>query len=187
MKLRNPFTKRSAYTLVEITLVLALAVIVVFVALRAFSQAQENSRVQQTASEIGQVRGAVESIYANQPDFSGLDAAAIIPSLPASQVTATTITDPFQGQVFVEPDKNVNANDSYDIIVGGLTNDACERLAVMDMGKSMVGVTAAPGDAAATTLVKGAGLTMPVTPTIATATGVCDNSASTYYVAFQFN
>ena len=50
---------RQATTLVELTLTLALAAIVIFVGIRAYAGARENSRMHQLVEEIGRVRAAV--------------------------------------------------------------------------------------------------------------------------------
>lgn len=134
---------RAAITLVELTLVLALAAIVVFVAVRAYSNAQENSRVQQTASAVGQVRSVVESLAQGQANYAflGTDAAGTLaPSLPASMSSTsgntTTLSQPFGALTVAQ-----NGNE-YTISAAALPADACQRLAVMDMGRSVTAVKA---------------------------------------------
>ena len=79
-KAGKSFGARLAITLVELTLVLALAAIVVFVAVRAYSNAQENSRVQQAASTVGQIRSVVESLAQGQA-LNGVSSLDISPGL----------------------------------------------------------------------------------------------------------
>ncbi|MCC0004644.1 MAG: hypothetical protein H6872_05700 [Methylobacteriaceae bacterium] len=90
--------------MVELTLVLALAAIVVIVGMRAYSDARENSRIQQLITEIGQVRAAVASRYEMGGSFENLNASVIATSMPKSLVTSdgSAIIDPYGGQVAVE-------------------------------------------------------------------------------------
>jgi len=144
---------RAAITLVELTLVLALAAIVVFVAVRAYSNAQENSRVQQAASAVGQVRSVIESLAQGQANYGFLgtsvatNAATLSSSLPVSFTNAAGgLVQPFGA---LEVAGQASGAD-YTITLKGLPADACQRLAVMDMGRSVTGVMAGSAAAAVT-------------------------------------
>ena len=130
---------RAAITLVELTLVLALAAIVVFVAVRAYSNAQENSRVQQTASAIGQVRSVVESLAQGQANYANVATYdAVKASLPQSFDNGSNLTQPFGALTIA----SAASGAEYTIAAEKLPADACQRLAIMDMGRSVVGVKA---------------------------------------------
>jgi Tfp pilus assembly protein PilE len=173
-------------TLAEITLSLALATVVIFIALRAFSQAQENSRMQQTAAEVGQVHTAIESTYATIGNFAGLNETSIATAMPASLVSAdqTKIFNPYQGQVHVAPDQITStggAYDSYDIAIDGLTQDACMRLATIDIGRSLASASAGAGKATLPLGKPDPSATVPMKPDAARS--VCKGGSS-YFVAY---
>ena len=141
-KAGKSFGARLAITLVELTLVLALAAIVVFVVVRAYSTAQENSRVQQAASTVGQIRSVVESLAQGQASYAflGADTAAatgaISASLPSSFVSGGNLVQPF-GTIDI-----AQTGSDYTVTLNSLPADACQRLAVMDMGRSVSAVKA---------------------------------------------
>ena len=96
--------RRKAVTLVELTLGLALAALVIFGAVRAYSMAQENNRTHQLVQEIGQVRAAVASKYEIGANYASLTSANIVPQMPVSLLDSSRskIMDPFGGEVVVE-------------------------------------------------------------------------------------
>jgi hypothetical protein len=96
--------RRKAETLVELTLGLALAALVIFGAVRAYSMAQENNRTHQLVQEIGQVRAAVASKYEIGANYASLTSANIVPQMPVSLLDSSRskIMDPFGGEVVVE-------------------------------------------------------------------------------------
>jgi len=95
---------RKAVTLVELTLGLALAALVIFGAVRAYSIAQENNRTHQLVQEIGQVRAAVASKYEIGANYATLTSASIVAQMPISLLDSTgaKIMDPFGGEMVVE-------------------------------------------------------------------------------------
>jgi hypothetical protein len=84
-----------------------------------------------TEQEVSQIVSGVQSLYANQVGFSGLtDAVAIQANIPPSnEVNAAngTISNPYGGSITLQPDATY-AN-AFDVIVGGLGNGACAKLA----------------------------------------------------------
>ena len=81
-------------------------------------------------------------------DFTGLAASSIGASLPSSlyNTTAQTISNPFNGTIAVAPGTDTG---TYTIAASNLPADACQRIAVMDMGRSVKKVTINSTDAAA--------------------------------------
>lgn len=164
---------RLAITLVELTLVLALAAIVVFVAVRAYSNAQENSRVQQAASAVGQVRSVVESLAQGQASYANVASySAVKASLPASFDNGTSLTQPF-GTIALAP--NASTGSDYTVTLNGLPADACQRLAVMDMGRSVTAVS-----------INGADATLPVDAAAASTACAPASGSTTSTLAWTF-
>lgn len=84
-----------------------------------------------TEQEVSQIISGVQSLYANQVGFSGLtNSVAISANIPPSnEVSAAngTISNPYGGSITLQPDTTY-AN-AFDVIVGGLGNGACAKLA----------------------------------------------------------
>lgn len=95
---------RRAITLVELTLVLALAAVTVIICVKAYDGARENARIQQLISEIGQVRAAVASRYELGQNYQNLSSSVVATSMPRSLVSSdgASIVDPYGGPVLVE-------------------------------------------------------------------------------------
>jgi len=124
---------RKAITLVELSLVLAVAAITVFVALRAYSQASENEKIEVLTSEISMIQGAVVSLASNFGNYAGFDGNALVHSIPDNFFNGTYFSQPF-GNMWEFADTMFFPGDRYDISVNSLTQDACIRLGAMDMG-----------------------------------------------------
>jgi len=77
---------RRALTLVEMTLSLALAAIVVMVAARAYGSAQAARRVHTDSNTLMLVKSAIDSRYSMGGDLVGLDVEKIQTSLPKSLI-----------------------------------------------------------------------------------------------------
>ena len=136
----------------RVTLVLALAAIVVFVALRAYSQARENELVHAAAMQIGQVRAAIAPYY-EQNNFAAVATDVISKSMPSSMVEEmgglSSIRNPFGGAVGMGATSGPPS--SFEITLSGLPPSACSKLGLMDFGNSVYSIAinfngAVPGD-----------------------------------------
>ena len=130
---------RKGFGLIELTLALAIAAVVGIVVFRAYSGASESNRIQEQTQQVGQVRAAIENLYASQTNFADLKNSAIVKNLPASMVdeAADTITNPFNGTVVVEPGLVNTADDAFTITLSNLSDTACQRLAATDLGRNV--------------------------------------------------
>lgn len=131
---------RVAVTLVEITLGLAIAAIVVFASIRAYYYSRENALYQQTVEMIGTVRGAIGARYGMTSDYSTVAPNKIIVSLPQSIVNpaGTSLVTPFRGDASVGPDTAARLGDSFYISLNNLPSDACSRLTRSDFGRDAI-------------------------------------------------
>jgi len=136
------FHARKAISLVELTLTLSLAAIVVFNAIRAYSAARENSLIVQTSAEIAQARSLVETFYAARGDYQGVSASLLTLHMPVQFINADgSIGNPFRGLLGVLPDTSGSAAaDSFTIAVTNIPRAACIRLAGMEQGRSLAQV-----------------------------------------------
>ena len=90
------------------------------------------SRSSNTVQDVAEITANVEGAYANQADFATLtNSLAIAQKLvPANMVQgASTIVDPFGGDVTLGPDPNPTISNGFDIQVGGLGNASCAAVA----------------------------------------------------------
>lgn len=129
-----PRMRRCAITLVEMTLGLALAAIVVFMVLRAYYMAQENQRVHATNQQLGQMFSAVNSVFPLSTNYSTLSNSMIAKAMPPSlvgndQQGFTPISNPFRGMAYTFGGAVNNDAGTFAIGMDGLTVDACTRIA----------------------------------------------------------
>jgi Tfp pilus assembly protein PilE len=139
MRKRYSKANRKGLNLIELTLVLALIATIGFLVFRQYSSTVEANRIQEETSQVGQVRAAVENLYASQTNYDNLDNAAIIKGLPKSMVdeTANTITNPFGGFVEVASADVVGTADGFTITIDNLSDTACQRLSSSDFGRNV--------------------------------------------------
>jgi hypothetical protein len=138
--MQRQFLLRSAITLVELTLGLAIAAIVVFGAIRAYYFSRENALYHQTVEMIGTVRGAVGARYGMTSDYSTVSPGKIIVSLPQSLVNSdgTGLITPYKSDAGVGPDTASRLGDSFYISLNNLPSDACSRLTRSDLGREAI-------------------------------------------------
>ena len=119
-----------------------------------------------TEQEVSQIVSGVQSLYSNQVGFSGLnDSVAIRANIaPSNETNAAngTISNPYGGSITLQPDTAYT--NASDVIVGGLGNGACAKLAT--------GLTAQAVEINGTTVASNG---QPVSP--ATATSDCNAGA----------
>lgn len=84
-----------------------------------------------TEQEVSQIVSGVQSLYSNQVGFSGLSNSVAIGAniAPSNEVNAAngTISNPYGGSITLQPDTAYT--NAFDVIVGGLGNGACAKLA----------------------------------------------------------
>jgi prepilin-type N-terminal cleavage/methylation domain-containing protein len=171
---------RKAFTLVEVLLVLAVATAIIVIGLKIYSSVQENSKITQTATDVGQIRGAVESLYQGQGNFASVTGANIQMALPPSMWVSPNLVSAFQGVFDVAPATISIAGDSYSVVATNLDQTACLRLATTDLGRSLFGVSIDKSNGTAFT---NTGFTVPVSP--ANAATLCTGVLNS--VGFQFH
>lgn len=134
---------RAAITLVEITLGLAIAAMVVSVGVRAYANGQENERVHALNQELATVKSIVDARYGPSGDYSTLSAANVANGLPPTWAqtstagyTATPISNPFKGGVYVAP-----YNSQYQIGADLISKGACPRIVnIFSDSKDLTGI-----------------------------------------------
>lgn len=170
-------------TLIEAVVVLAIATFVVIGAIVFFQSAQSNGRISELVGEVAAVQQAVRTAYAGQSDFSGLNAQALVKSLPADMVRGsgswTRLQHAFSGAIDVSPISlgSGTALNGFSIRMDGLPAEACAKLAIVDFGSALFTMDVTSGTAFAT------GLSKPMRPGAAGA--LCSNS-STSSIIWRF-
>lgn len=102
---------QRGFTLVETSIVIAAALVLISVALIYWSRVQAGSKSAQLVSMVSSIDQAVRSRYANAWNYTGLDMAAISDFLPGdmrpgeckSGCSAPSLVSPFGGLITVGP------------------------------------------------------------------------------------
>ena len=139
-------TRRQAgFSLVELAMVLAIVALLVAGIMLFFSNASTANKTNDAMTELAAVQQVTRSLYAGQPDYSGLDTAVIAAAkqLPNKWVkAATSLTSPFSAPVLVTVATTNTAADSFTVEFDGLPDTACNKMVTMDLGTSMLSMTA---------------------------------------------
>lgn len=122
--------KRRGLTLIEAAMVLAILALVIAGVMIFYQNASNNQKLTQAQQQIIAVQQAVNQMYAGQSSKTGLDEADIIESLPSSQISGTTIKNPYNGTISVAA-----VSTGFTIASTNVPEDACQRLATVDMGR----------------------------------------------------
>lgn len=122
--------RRRGLTLIEAAMVLAILAIVVAGVMVYYQNANNNQKLTSATQQITAVQQAVQGLYAGQSSKTGLQASQIVDSLPASMVAGNDIRNPYNGTVAVAA-----ATVGFTLAMNNVPKDACQRLAVMDMGR----------------------------------------------------
>jgi prepilin-type N-terminal cleavage/methylation domain-containing protein len=137
--------RHSGFSLVELAMVLAIVALLVAGIMLFFSNASTANKTNDAMTELAAVQQVTRSLYAGQPDYTGLDTAVIAAAkqLPNKWVKAgTSLTSPFSSAVTVVASTTNSANDSFTVTFNGLPDTACNKMVTMDLGTSMLNLSA---------------------------------------------
>lgn len=144
--MRNVLMKKyeKGLSLIEASMVLALSAIVISGVMFYYQSASDSNKTQNTISEVMSTIAAINGLYVGQSSYTGLgnailhNSSAIPQSYKGSGENSTTITNPFGGEMNVNPGtKNINM---YAITLTQIPQSACLNIASMNLGTSLVGV-----------------------------------------------
>jgi type II secretory pathway pseudopilin PulG len=101
------------------------------------SKAAGNRKTTQTIQDLASIQGAIQSLYAQQPTYTGLTNTILINTnnVPSRMVGTPvgTLNHPFGGGVVV-----TGSGSSYTIQLLDIPSDACPTIASSDFGRGMV-------------------------------------------------
>ena len=181
---RNDMKRRQrGITLLEVAMGLAIGAIILAGTMLYFQNASTNSKTNQAISDLANVQQAVRTLYGGQADYTGLDNSIIYDSKAVPQrmkgATADTLYHAFNGAITVAEDTGSAA--LFDVQFDNLPDEACQRLAVMDLGTGMQSVGVA--NDGATFVNPAAGTGHPMLP--AEANAECKDNANSILWVFH--
>ena len=140
--------RRAGFTLLELTMSLAIIAVLIGGIVMFFSNASTAQRTNDTMAELGNIQQAVHSMYSGQPNYSGLTTATIANSsqIPAKWGGGTgALTDPFGGAVNLSAQGTAitggpAANGAFVVEMDNLPAAACAKVVTQDLGPSLIGV-----------------------------------------------
>jgi prepilin-type N-terminal cleavage/methylation domain-containing protein len=159
----NSIKKQIGLTLIELSVALAVAALIIGGALMMASTANTSQGTTQTVSEMNAIHAAVKGLYYGQGSYgTGSLNSVLIASnkLPSTiSVSGTTLTNGFQGTITI-----TGATSQFTVTNTGLPTSVCVGL-LASAGATWSGVTVA-----------GTAVTLPTTP--AAAATACSVSAT---------
>jgi type II secretory pathway pseudopilin PulG len=165
-KRRQRRQRRRGLTLIEATMVLAIATVVVAGVLVFYSQSNTNSKVNEVMGQLNAIQSGVRSAYSGAGDYTGLDNAAIIGArvLPNKMIAGTNIRHALNGAVTIaSADVAGGTANAFTVAIASVPRDACIRIMTMDMGSGVYDLTTTVSGAG-TALASQAGTYRPRTP-----------------------
>ena len=142
------FRHERGFTLLELTMSLAIIAVLVGGIVLFFSSASTSQKTSDAMYELGNIQQAVHSMYSGQANYSTISTQIIAQSqqIPSKWGGGTAqLTDPFNGATNVTPEGNAiqggpAANGSFVVEMDNIPTSACVKMVTQDLGPSMLGV-----------------------------------------------
>lgn len=181
--------KKSAFTLVELLLVVGIIAIGSVVAYITLPKVQSTARANAEATNINTIAAGVKNVYAGTNSFGSLttdvlvNAKAVPEKMLDTTTTPTSILNGFSGAVTIAPTDPLGAagTTAYTITYAGVPDAECNKLAT-GVGNNFINVSITNA-AATTTAVKTYPSSTPVDPSAVS--GACGGDSNT--IAFTGN
>jgi prepilin-type N-terminal cleavage/methylation domain-containing protein len=166
--------RSSGFSLVEIAMVLAIIALLVAGIMLFFNNASSSQKTNDAGTEIAAVSQVVRSLWAGQPDYTGVTTSAIAASgqLPNKWTKGTGLTDAFAGAVSVG---GTASNTNFFITMTNVPSLACNKFATTDMGTGLIGA-----------FINGTAQSFPLTPAQANGATACGGTAP-YSITWVLN
>lgn len=133
-------------SLIESSMVLALAAIVVSGVMFYYQSASDSNKTQNTISEIMSAVSAVNGLYVGQANYDGLQRSVLShsSSIPDNyKSSGGIITNPFGGELDIAASSDKT---KYALQLSSIPASSCVNIASMNLGTSMVGVAVSNGN-----------------------------------------
>lgn len=134
--MKQTFKKRRGFSLLEITLALAIAITIAAGGFTVYKKAQSSQRAEREARNIATIKAGVKSLYGGKSNYEGLVnqvaiEAHIIPDNMLVPGSMRQIVSSYGGQVTVyASDYGITKgpNSSFTIIYAGVPDEDCVKL-----------------------------------------------------------
>ena len=182
-KANRDFRHERGFTLLELTMSLAIIAVLVGGIVLFFSSASTSQKTADAMYELGNIQQAVHSMYSGQANYSTISTQIIAQSqqIPSKWGGGTAqLTDPFNGVTNINPEGNAiaggpAADGAFIVDMDNIPTSACVKMVTQDLGPSMLGV----GVQSAPTTITG-----PMLP--ATAQASCGGGAASVHLYWVF-
>jgi Tfp pilus assembly protein FimT len=206
---------QSGRSMIEMLGVLAIIGVLSVGGIAGYSKAMLKYKTNKTIDEVTMLVTNIRTLYAQQKDFTGVDAAAAdngattlfsLGVVPDEMYDATKkrLVNAFAGDVIVKKTGSHTASDgrAFEVIVNGLPKEACMNIAVSDWGSNysagLIAMKVAGEDQAAQALdaalvgscTTGSGQTCgdrPLTVGEASTACACGATGNVCSIAFKYN
>jgi len=143
--------REQGLTLIEASMVLALSAVVVAGVMLYYQSASDNNRLQSAEGELGAVQTAVQTIYAGQSTYTGLDTTMLQgnAAIPPNLQNGTSIYTPWGAStsVTLAPVAAGGVNAYYSVTFDGVPKGDCIAMASQTLGAQLVSVAPGTGGA----------------------------------------
>ena len=139
----NKKSTQSGRSMIEMLGVLAIVGVLSVGGIAGYSKAMTKFKINKSIDQISHIVANIRTLYAQQTTYAGLNTANAIKMgvIPNEMGTGTTLTNPFNGEVFIYPGNgdtysSNEHNDLFSISYGGLDVETCIALASYNWGDS---------------------------------------------------
>ena len=124
--------RQQGFTMLELGLVLLIAAILGFIAVRQYNGSRSDSKSQDEVSEMTRTLSKIQAAYSSLPDYAGVTTQVLINNnvFDDSWVNTarTAVLNNFNGAVTAAPFTLTNANDAVAVTSAGYDRAACGNL-----------------------------------------------------------
>ena len=145
--MKHIHAQESGRSMIEMLGVLAIIGVLSVGGIAGYSQAMSKFKVTKTTDQIQTMVTNIRTLFSTQKDYRDVNSASkaailysvgiLTDEMCSDGSTCTHPTNPYAGTISLQPTAN---NRSFKIKYGGLTADACVRLATQDWGDASSGL-----------------------------------------------
>ncbi len=131
---------QKGITPAQMILALPFVVLAAIVGIQQIGKINTDNKTIATLDALGKIQSAVQALWDGQPTYGSADMEPIIAAsgqLDKNLISGTAIKNEFGGDVQVVPN---TTGDKYSVVLNGLPQTTCVRLAAADFGTSIFSV-----------------------------------------------